>query len=173
MDYNAFITSIVDDIGNPSYSYYYVSGWVFDPSNLGQLNILLDTCFEIESLTDESGVVTGRVFDPDFTPFEQAIYKQMFECFYYSKESKSSLISVTSGVGGWTSITEGDRTISRSNLNEVAKTFRGLSSECKDSLSTLIHAYLRAKGGPAQVAGDDTIPDFYYSAKRSGWRFRE
>ena len=156
------ISSIWDAIGNPpEYSLAYISGWVFDQSNVGRLNNLIDTCFAVSRYTGVSGVTTGIYISPELNPEEQSIYKLIFDVFYYQKQSKA----VMSGAGGltaWQSLREGDTTIVRVNRSEMAKTYRALGLDSRKALEDEVRKYLRNQGVPAQVAGDDDEIQPYY-----------
>lgn len=102
----------------------YVSGWL--ESNLGTLNVLLNTTF--------SGV-SGELEEE-----EEAIFRQLYLVNYYKKRTRDTLRGIDESVD-WQSIQEGDSRITRTNKNEVAKTWRGLAADSRLELNKLVDKY--------------------------------
>jgi len=124
--------------------YYFISGWL--ANNIGQLNNRLFTSYE----------VTGDHFLPtgSFKQEERAIYKQMYLYEFYTKKTRQVLRGVDSEVD-FISLREGDSMITRTNKNELAKTYRGLANDANSELEKLITSYNMYQAAPMQVAGED------------------
>jgi hypothetical protein len=112
----------------------YVSGWL--GSHLGDLNILLNTNF--------SGT-TGELQDE-----EESIFKHLYLVNYYKKKTRDTLRGIDESVD-WQSIQEGDSRITRTNKNEVAKTWKGLAVDTKLELDELVAKYNIYEASPVQV----------------------
>jgi len=124
--------------------FYFISGWL--ANNIGQLNTKIYTEFE---------VVSGN-FTPtgEFKQEERAIYKQMYLYEFYTKKTRQVLRGVDSEVD-FISLREGDSMITRTNKNELAKTYRGLANDANAELEKLITSYNMYQAAPVQVAGED------------------
>ncbi len=172
MDYLVSLASgIYDDIGNPgNYSTGYIYTWLLQDSNLGVLNNYIDTCFSGVPLTGVSGTITGYAIEPALGLGEQAIYKTIFDKFYYDRQSKISLSGIA-GAGGyantWTKIREADSEVVQINRVEIARIYRDLSRGAAETLKDMIRDYLRFRATPQAVNGTDTIADWTYSGPYS------
>lgn len=95
-------------------------------NNLYQINLALGTAFYTQA---------GYI-EPSMYPTESGIYEQMYICDYYTKKANAAL---GANSYDWTEIA-GDKqgTIRRVSKNEVAKTYRTQSTDCKTSLKELI-----------------------------------
>ena len=124
--------------------FYFISGWL--ANNIGQLNNRLFTSYE----------VSGAYFAPtgSFKQEERAIYKQMYLYEFYTKKTRQVLRGVDSEVD-FISLREGDSMITRTNKNELAKTYRGLANDANAELEKLITSYNMYQAAPMQVAGED------------------
>jgi len=124
--------------------FYFISGWL--ANNIGQLNNRLFTSYE----------VSGAYFAPtgSFKQEERAIYKQMYLYEFYTKKTRQVLRGVDSEVD-FISLREGDSMITRTNKNELAKTYRGLANDANAELEKLITSYNMYQAAPVQVAGED------------------
>ena len=127
--------------------FYFISGWL--ANNVGQLNTKIFTEFE---------VVSGN-FTPtgEFKQEERAIYKQMYLYEFYTKKTRQVLRGVDSSTD-FVTLREGDTMITRTNKNELAKTYRGLANDAKEELDNLIDSYKIFQAAPVQVAGFDGSP---------------
>ncbi len=138
-----------------------ISGYL--EANLGQLNVFLNTDFELKS--------TDKV-SPELKYEENAIFTQLYLKDYYQRqarnilrnisETESSSSSVTTGVTEWTSIQEGDTVIRRSvasatSKNESAKALQNASKEANEILKRMIHSYNMYGSVPLQVVGKDAV----------------
>jgi hypothetical protein len=101
-----------------------------------------------------------------------AIYKKIFEVDYYAKSARNVLHGAAGLVPGqdWVSLKEGDSSITRSNRNEVARTYKTLSKDTTDELNRMVNSYLKFKSLPQQVVGDDSIEDNYYIGNSSKYK---
>lgn len=130
-------------------NFHFISGWL--SNNVGMLNNRLYTEFE----------VSGDYFTPtgDFQQEERSVYKQMYLYEFYTKKTRQVLRGVDSSVD-FVSLREGDSMITRTNKNELAKTYRGLANDANSELEKLISSYNLYQSKPLQVAGED---GYYYS----------
>lgn len=116
-------------------------------------------------LTANTGMLSARLaecFTGELTPEQESIFTQMFLVNYYGKAAQSA----NSGVGGsvdWITIREGDSTVTRTNKNEVAKSYLAMRKQTNEELDKLIAAYHLKYATAQQVAGDDTLEYPYYS----------
>ena len=124
--------------------FYFISGWL--ANNIGQLNTKIYSSFEVSS---SDFTPTG-----DFKQEERAIYKQMYLYEFYTKKTRQVLRGVDSAVD-FVSLREGDTAITRTNKNELAKTYRGLAKDAKEELDQLTSHYKIYRAAPVQVAGLD------------------
>lgn len=124
--------------------FYYISGWL--ANNVGILNNRIFTNFE----------VSGSNFTPtgSFKQEERSIYKQIYLHEFYTKKTRQVLRGVDSQVD-FVSLREGDSVITRTNKNELAKTYRGLANDAKEESEKLIASYNAYQAEPVQVAGED------------------
>ena len=124
--------------------FYFISGWL--ANNVGQLNTKIFTEFSVES---GNFTPTGQ-----FQQEERAIYKKMYLYEFYTKKTRQVLRGVDSAVD-FISLREGDTAITRTNKNELAKTYRGLANDAKEELDQLTSHYKIYRAAPVQVAGLD------------------
>ena len=127
--------------------FYFISGWL--ANNVGQLNNRIYSSFEVE---DGNFIPSGS-----FRQEERAIYKQMYLYEFYTKKTRQVLRGVDSAVD-FISLREGDTAITRTNKNELAKTYRTLANDAMQELDKLITSYTIYQAAPLQVAGEDGSP---------------
>jgi hypothetical protein len=121
-----------------------ISGWL--ESNVGQLNVLLDTTF------------SGG--NPTLTNQQSGIFHQMFLQNWYEKQTRSVLKGVTQGSDMLEIQDEDGNKFTRHNRNVTAQVYKKLGEEAGDRLDSLITQYKVQKFnevGPVQVAGDDGL----------------
>jgi hypothetical protein len=152
-----FFNNVYLDIGEPSdYSVSRVSAWFLDISNLGKLNNLIGTCFEIKELQDNHCNVTGYEIYPYFKSDQLAIYKMLFDYEYFKGEARNVAKSSATKGSDWTDLREGDSSIKKINKNEISKNLRTMSRDAKEDLDKAVKMYLKYNAIPDQIAGDDT-----------------
>lgn len=120
-------------------------------ANLGAVNSFIRTSYTVDSSTSE---VIPAV-DED----EKAIFKKLYNVYYYDKKIRSIL-----GAAGTEVVVEIDSDgskIRRVNKTEIGKTYAQLKSAEFAELNKLVTAYNTSKTRPLQVAGDDTIEGVY------------
>ena len=127
--------------------FYFISGWL--ANNIGVLNNKIYTNFSVES-----GYFTPTT---TFLQEERAIYKQMYLQEFYTKKTRQVLRGIDSAVD-FITLREGDTMITRTNKNELAKTYRALASDARAELEKLVTSYNIYQAAPVQVAGDDGNP---------------
>ena len=127
--------------------FYYISGWL--ANNVGLLNTKIYSQFNVE---DGNFTPTGS-----FQLEERAIYKQMYLYEFYTKKTRQVLRGVDSSVD-FVTLREGDTSITRTNKNELAKTYRSLAGDAREEMEKLVVSYNLYKSSPVQVAGEDGSP---------------
>ena len=170
--YDEFIQSVHEDIGESAdYSTEFLANWFAGNSNVGKLNNLIDGCFSGSYATGQYGEIVSYDIVPDLNSEQMAIYKKIFEVDFYNKQARYSLSGVGGALGGndWTSLKEGDSSITRMNRNEVAKTFKSMAKDSREELDKMIINYIKYNSGPQQVVGDDTVAGTYYRGVSSDY----
>lgn len=161
--FNEFVASIYVDLGERSdYSVGYLSSWFLDPANLGVLNNQTDNCFAAMCLTGDKGMITGYDIQPSMTSAELSIYKANFDVFFYGREAKRALQN-SYGSASWTTLREGDSSVTRINRSDLARTFNALQKDAREQVGSLVKEYLRNHSRPQSVDGNDYIPGSYYN----------
>ena len=124
------------------------------------------TPLKIESwLAANTGQLSARLADDltgvSLTSEQESIFTLMYLSRYYGQTAQSA----NSGVGAvdWITIREGDSTVTRTNKNEVAKSYLAMRKQTNEELDKLIAAYHLKYATAQQVAGDDTLEYPYYS----------
>ena len=129
--------------------FYYISGWL--ANNVGLLNTKIYSQYSVQNSNFEP---TGL-----FQQEERSIYKQMYLYEFYTKKTRQVLRGVDSSVD-FVTLREGDTMITRTNKNELAKTYRGLANEAREEMERLVSSYNIYQAAPVQVAGEDGSPIF-------------
>jgi len=136
--------------------FYYISGWI--NNNIGLLNTKIYTNYRVSNgLIEPTG---------EFKQEEHAIYKQIYLYEFYTKKTRQVLRGVDSSVD-FVTLREGDTMITRTNKNELAKTYRGLANDAREEMERLVVSYNIYRASPVQVAGEDGSPIF----TGSGWYY--
>jgi len=128
-----------------------ISGWL--QTNVGQLNTKIFTNFTVTGVTNDTYLIPSGQFQQE----EKAIYKQMYLYEFYTKKTSQVLRGIDSAVD-FVSLKEGDTMITRTNKNELAKTYRGLANDARDEMEKLVSSYNIYRAAPVQVAGEDGAP---------------
>lgn len=163
--FHNFVFSVYSDLGERAdYAEPYLTSWFLDPSNLGTLNAQIDMDYQPIVYRSARGLVTGFSIEPEMTSMELAIYKANFDTFFYGREAKFALAG-SYGTQAWTSLREGDSTITRVNRSELARTFNIMQKDAKKACSDLVKEYLRTKTHAQSVDGEDTMAGGYYQAR--------
>lgn len=150
------------------------SGWM--SGNMGQLNTLIYTSFNAADLSKVPMSLSSRPWQQE----EEAIMTQIYLQDYYNKQarimlrtfsstSSSSSSSTTTGsldytMTPWTTLKEGDTTITRevikvtaSSKTTAARTMMNFSAAAEEKLKALVYKYNFYQGHPRQVAGSDGV----------------
>jgi len=135
-----------------------ISAWL--ETNIGQLNILLNSSYRVEANNDVS---------PTLVSEEIAIFIQLYLKAHYKRESQSILKNLSSytsttpstavtTMSDWTELREGDSSIKRvaqvsspQQKVQVAQTYKTFAEEADIKLSELVHTYNMYKSRPRQV----------------------
>jgi hypothetical protein len=89
---------------------------------------------------------------PEFDTMAQNIFQEMYLEHYNGLMARKALYDVSSAIGAdFITIREGDSVVTRTNRNEVAKTYRGISKEHGDKVTELAALYKLWKVRPLQV----------------------
>jgi hypothetical protein len=129
--------------------FYYISGWL--ANNVGLLNTKIYSQYSVQNSNFEP---TGL-----FQQEERSIYKQMYLYEFYTKKTRQVLRGVDSSVD-FVTLREGDTMITRTNKNELAKTYRSLANDAREEIERLVSSYNIYQAAPVQVAGEDGSPIF-------------
>ena len=129
--------------------FYYISGWL--ANNVGLLNTKIYSQYSVQNSN----------FEPTslFQQEERSIYKQMYLYEFYTKKTRQVLRGVDSSVD-FVTLREGDTMITRTNKNELAKTYRALANDAREEMERLVSSYNIYQAAPVQVAGEDGSPIF-------------
>lgn len=119
-------------------------------------------------LTSNTGILSARLaecFTGELTSEQESIFTLMFMSNYFGKAAQSANAGVGTGAQtiDWITIREGDSTVTRTNKNEVSKTYLAMRKQTNEELDKLIAAYHLKYATAQQVAGDDTLEYPYYS----------
>ncbi len=136
-------TTIYQGINSPSsLSIGYISGWIVDSGNLGDLNNKLSIC---TFLTGDSPCLVG-----DFSSDEAAIYQLCFNTDYYETQA----LAILQGGGSfWTTMVEGDSRVTRSDMVNVSRQFLALQDSAQKTLRLAIQDYKRTHTPIASIDG--------------------
>lgn len=129
---------IYKELGEPSDAAIpAIAFWLL--SNIGKLNNLLDTEYFILEAS----------ISPDLGESEKTIYKLLYEIAYYNRQVNKNL-----GAAAYTSIMEvkeGNRTVKRTNKNDVAKTYRSVVGDLNSDLEGQVLSYKMNRADPLQI----------------------
>jgi len=127
-----------------------ISGWF--ENNIGELNTVIFTSF---SGSGDPGSDVVRILPPgSFGTEESGVFKQLYLKHFYKKKARNVLKNIDSSVD-FITLREGDSLITRTNKNEIAKTYRGFAKDAVEELEKLVYAYNFYQAKPRQVAGSE------------------
>ena len=132
-----------------------ISGWL--ANNIGLLNTILYTAYSGSGAADNDSEYPGyTILSPSgsFRFEESDVYKQIYLTNYYTKKARAVLKGIDSSVD-FISLREGDSMITRTNKNEIAKTYRGFAKDAQERLDLLVAKYNIYEATPVQTAGTD------------------
>lgn len=126
-------TDIYASINSPSFlSVSFISGWIVDSGNLGDINNKLGTSFYLSGdapcITDAGGGFAGE---------EAAIYTLMYKGDFYESQSLNAI----AGGAGWVTLSEGDTKVGREKSSDISKAFLALNTQSNTFLRLAIHDY--------------------------------
>ncbi len=138
-------TTTFQALNSPSsISVAYISGWIIDSGNLGDLNNKLSIC---SYLTGDSPCIVG-----EFSSEEAAIYQLCFNTDYYESQS----LAILQGGGSfWTTMVEGDTRVTRSDMVNISKQYLALQDNSQKTLRLAIADYKRTHTTIASIDGTD------------------
>lgn len=160
-DYVINMSNIVwGDIGSPAdLSPASVTMKLTSDPFVGQVNVLLDTCFQFVAVSGSG------CFSPTLGAKEQGIFSTLYRQQFYLKRALDSQGAL--GAVAWTELTEGDSTIRRASPNEQAKFYKDLYNSAKEDLDELVDLYRRNASQPKSI---DYITLEQYKASPNGIR---
>jgi len=131
-----------------------ISGWF--ENNVGVLNTAIFTSFSGSGATstDEVRIVPNNSFRLE----ESGIFKQLYLKHFYAKKARNVLKGIDSSVD-FITLREGDSMITRTNKNEIAKTYRAMAKDVTEELEKSVYAYNFYQATPRQVVGSDVRVD--------------
>ena len=142
------------ELGHPSdLSVPAISYWL--RNNIGILNNKLNKDIVVNDTTLE--------LDPNLGEAEKAIYKKIYECYFYDLKIKQTLNSINSD--SLLEVTDGGGTVRKINKNETSKIYLEAKKTSYNELTMMISDYNINDVGPLQVAGDDTVAGSYITDK--------
>lgn len=142
------------ELGQPSdLSIPAISYWL--RNNIGILNNKINKDIIINDSTLE--------LDPNLGEAEKAIYKKIYECYFYDLKIKQTLNSINSD--SLLEVTDGGGTVRKINRNETSKIYLEAKKSALNELTMMISDYNINDVGPLQVAGDDTVAGSYITDK--------
>jgi hypothetical protein len=156
-------TGVWQDLGSPSnIAVTTISGYAVQPSTLGRLNDLIETCF---SGSGYVGVGTANYqIGPWITNRELAIIGQLYLVSYYNNLAQANM-----GIGGngipWILLKEGDSTIGRVNAANLGNEYREMSKSAYEQLWNLVNAFRNSEGGSLARSVD------YYNPPTSPYNY--
>lgn len=142
-------TGLWQDLGSPSsVSALTISGYALQPSTLGRLNALINTCFYA------TGAPTGG---PNYRicPYmgyaELAMIDAMYRSSLYSQWA-TSMMGISQDTLAWTALAEGDSRIARNGTANIGKEYREMAKDAVTTLNYLANAYEINKGSILTVS---------------------
>src|ERR1017187_3840386 len=124
-----------------------ISFWLRGIGNIGQLNNLLFTTYSLKpalEIIDNGGNYIGEA--------ESAIYKKLYELFYYNQRMIANLGAAGTDVIQVSSDGGTARIIQKT---DIAKVFLQMKTETKDTLKTLVNTYRLSKNTPSSINSAD------------------
>lgn len=114
-------------------------------NNIGKLNILIGSCYDIDSTTFE--------FTPDISLADKSVFKKIYELKWVNSKILSTLGAA--GTSSVLEVTSDGASVKRINTNEIAKSWIQLRKEITQELKDLLKEYKISSYTPLQVFGDD------------------
>lgn len=140
-------SSILLELDNPSgVSISSVSGWI--EVNIGRVNLLLDQMF-----VADSGVISPKLGNT-----ETLIFHNLYKTKYFESQAFKIANNVISDDSmDWTSLSEGDSSIQRTNRSNILQHYRNLKKESQQNVDALVDYYRSNRGSPSQIAGEEFL----------------
>ncbi len=117
-------------------------------TNIGALNILLETSFTINSNDNSVAVPSGQ---PAMGDDEKTILKALYEAYYFQRLLNSTLALASSGNGAIVQVQEGDKTVRLVSQTEIAKSYQSVVAGIKANLNILVQSYRVSRTTPLEV----------------------
>lgn len=111
----------------------------------------------LNSLIGSSYVPSGDFVQPLLDYVGSGFYSQLYICNYYGKQV---LANLGASAYDWSEVREGDSTVRRVSKNELAKTFRGLSSDCQNNLRDSANMYKVTQAIPQSLVAYNNLLRF-------------
>lgn len=135
-------SGIYYDLGSPTdISIGYISGWITASGGmLGSINTRLSTNFY---LSGDAPCITNGFGDQ-----EEALGALMFKSEYYERRSFMALTSMSIP---WTTIKDGDSTLTRESASSISKAFLGLHENAEEQIRITVANWKRGATNVASV----------------------
>ena len=141
-----------------------IAAWL--ETNIGQLNILINTSFRVDSSNDVCPILKDEEIAIFIQLYLKAFYKRTARVALKTASSSSSSSSSSGDpallTSDWTELREGDSVIKRTaqvaspqEQVKVANAYSAYSGEADVKAIELVHAYNMYRSSPRQVAGKD------------------
>jgi len=144
-------TFIWNDLGSPSdLSVPSIQTKLTSEAFLGQLNSLTANCYSL---------VTGDI-SPVLGNREQGIYAMMYEKDFYTRKLNQLMAG---DAIMWTRVQDGDSSIVRSDLVNVARLYRDMQKQLDEQLNMVIGSYRKGRAMPSSVD--------YFTLTNSRWYY--
>lgn len=124
-------------------------------NNIGILNNRLNKSITIND--------SDREFSETLGEAEKAIYKKMYDCYYFELKLKGSLGAAS--IDTVLEVSDGGGTVRKLNKNETTKLYLQAKQNAYQELHDMVHDYTVNDVGPLQVAGDDTVAGSFITDK--------
>ena len=143
-------TRISQNLDNPdSPSPAVIQYWL--RNNLGLLNNLINVSYTIDQ--------TDGTVEPDIGDNEASIFQHMYLIHYYDGRIRANLGAAA--IDPVLEVSENGAIVRLTNKNQIALTFAQLKRQEQEILNGLVTHYRMNNATPQQVAGADTIEEWY------------
>lgn len=157
-----FASGVWMNLGMPSFlSALTISGYVTEPSTLGQLNNYIGTCYSGSGFSGAGSYNYDVV--PDIGTQELAIIGSLFLISFYNGLAQANLGNGTNGAAGVPYITlrEGDTVLTRASGPAIAAVYYSLSTQSIKNLNYQINTYITQTQG-SEIPRNVVFPNLIF-----------
>lgn len=142
---------IWNDLGSPTnLSVAAIQTKLITDGYLGQFNVLTANCYSI----------SGGSITPAMGNEELGMYGMMYERDYYTTKLNQLL---NGDAIAWTRLTDGDSTVVRSSVVDIARVYRDMQQQLNGQLQMAIGSYRKGRAQPSSVD--------YFTFTNSRWYY--